>query len=132
MRHRFLIPLILAAAVAAPAAELPEPTYGPELQGFAYPFPLKHFALASQGESLQMAYMDVPPQGRPNGRTAVLMHGKNFCGATWEHQIASLSDAGYRVIVPDLVGFGESSHRSDVDYHYAAQAQRLHLREGLA
>jgi len=31
----------------------------------------------------------------------------------------------YRVIVPDLVGFGESSHRADVDYHYAAQAERL-------
>jgi pimeloyl-ACP methyl ester carboxylesterase len=30
------------------------------------------------------------------------------------------------VIVPDLVGFGESTHRADVDYHYAAQARRLH------
>ncbi len=30
------------------------------------------------------------------------------------------------MIVPDLVGFGESTHLRDVDYHYAAQAERLH------
>ena len=32
----------------------------------------------------------------------------------------------YRVIAPDLPGFGESTHRLDSDYHYAAQARRLH------
>ena len=120
MRHVFLIPLLLAAAVAASAAE---PTYGPELQGFDYPYPLKHFAFASQGEPLQMAYMDVAPAAPANGRTAVLMHGKNFCGATWEHQIASLSAAGYRVIVPDQVGFCASTKPAHYQYSFQQLAR---------
>ena len=31
----------------------------------------------------------------------------------------------YRVVIPDLVGFGESSHPADADYSYDAQADRL-------
>ena len=54
-----------------------------------------------------MSYMDISA-ARPNGRTVVLLHGKNFCGATWEGVIPALSDAGYRVVVPDQVGFCRS------------------------
>ena len=81
--------LLTASTTAALAA-----TYGPELQGFQYPYPLEHFHFQSQGESLQMGYMDVPAKGTANGRAVVLMHGKNFCGATWEGSIKALSDAG--------------------------------------
>ena len=123
MRHLLLVPLILATAVATPAAEPSAPTYGPELQGFAYPYPLKHFAFVSQGESLQMAYMDVAPAAHPNGRTAVLMHGKNFCGATWEHQITSLSGAGYRVVVPDQIGFCASTKPAHYQYSFQQLAR---------
>jgi len=119
MRHVFLIPLVLATAVATAA----EPSYGPELQGFDYPYPLKHFAFASQGESLQMAYMDVAPAAPANGRTAVLMHGKNFCGATWEHQIASLSGAGWRVIVPDQIGFCAATKPAHYQYSFQQLAR---------
>jgi pimeloyl-ACP methyl ester carboxylesterase len=34
-----------------------------------------------------MAYMDVPPEGTGNGRTVVLLHGKNFFGAYWRDTI---------------------------------------------
>jgi pimeloyl-ACP methyl ester carboxylesterase len=56
-----------------------------------------------------MAYMDVAPSANANGRTALLLHGKNFCGATWEATIAALSGAGYRVVAPDQIGFCASS-----------------------
>ena len=123
MRHFFLAPLILAAAVATPAAEPSAPAYGPELQGFDYPYPLHHYAFTSQGEALQMAYMDVAPTATANGRTAVLMHGKNFCGATWEHQIASLSGAGWRVIVPDQIGFCASTKPAHYQYSFQQLAR---------
>jgi pimeloyl-ACP methyl ester carboxylesterase len=55
-----------------------------------------------------MAYMDVAPD-KSNGKTIVLLHGKNFCGATWEGVIPALTGAGYRVIVPDQIGFCKSS-----------------------
>ncbi len=120
MRQVFLIPLLLATAASASAAP---PSYGPELQGFAYPYPLKHFAFDSQGESLQMAYMDVAPAAPANGRTAVLMHGKNFCGATWEHQIASLRQAGWRVVVPDQIGFCASTKPAHYQYSFQQLAR---------
>lgn len=83
--------------------------YGPQLEGFEYPHPLQHFELDSQQQKLAMGFMDVKPSGKANGRTAVLLHGKNFCGATWQASIKVLSDAGYRVIAPDQIGFCSSS-----------------------
>jgi pimeloyl-ACP methyl ester carboxylesterase len=91
---------------AAPAAA--QSAYGPELEGFDYPYQVKQFEFHSQGKRLHMAYMDIQPSS-PNGRSVVLMHGKNFCAATWEPTIKPLVQAGYRVIAPDQVGFCKSS-----------------------
>ena len=66
--------------------------------------------------------MDVPPWGEANGRTVVLLHGKNFCGATWEAQIAALADAGYRVIAPDQIGFCKSSKPGRYQFSFAQLA----------
>jgi len=53
--------------------------------------------------------MDVKPQGAANGRTILLLHGRNFPSSYWEPTIKVLAGAGYRVVVPDQVGFGKSS-----------------------
>ena len=106
-RHLCLLLPILALSFS-PALAADAPAYGPELEGFDYPYPVKQFAFSSQGQDLHMAYMDVAPAGPARG-TIVLLHGKNFCGATWEGSIKALSDAGYRVIAPDQIGFCKSS-----------------------
>jgi pimeloyl-ACP methyl ester carboxylesterase len=80
----------------------------PQLADFEYPYAVHHYDFQSQGQSLEMAFMDVEPHV-PNGRSIVLLHGKNFCGATWEASIVPLSEAGYRVVVPDQIGFCKSS-----------------------
>jgi pimeloyl-ACP methyl ester carboxylesterase len=108
MTRRRRLLLIAALLACAPAIAAETPAYGPELEGFDYPYSVKQFAFASQGQNLHMAYMDVAPAGAPRG-TIVLLHGKNFCGATWEASIKVLSEAGYRVIVPDQIGFCKSS-----------------------
>jgi pimeloyl-ACP methyl ester carboxylesterase len=108
--------LSLSPLFSAYAAD--EPAYGPELEGFSYPYPVQHYRFNSQGASLHMAYMDVKPS-EPNGRTVVLMHGKNFCGATWASSIDVLSKAGYRVVAPDQIGFCKSSKPER--YHYTFQ-----------
>ena len=92
--------------------------YGPELEGFAYPYPVRHYAFMSQQASMQMAFMDVAPTGVANGRTVVLMQGKNFCSATWEQTIGALSHAGYRVIAPDQIGFCASSKPAHYQYKF--------------
>ncbi|MFJ4349094.1 alpha/beta fold hydrolase [Pseudomonas sp. NPDC089401] len=118
--------LALACLVGAPAIAAESPTYGKQLEGFAYPHPLKHFDFLSQGQNLQMGYMDVPAKGQANGRSVVLMHGKNFCAATWESTVDALSEAGYRVIAPDQVGFCTSSKPAAYQYSFQQLASNTH------
>jgi pimeloyl-ACP methyl ester carboxylesterase len=40
----------------------------------------------------------------------LLLHGLGACGASWALQIPALVDAGYRVIAPDVRGFGQSTY----------------------
>jgi pimeloyl-ACP methyl ester carboxylesterase len=107
------------------AAASDTPAYGPELQGFEYPYPVQQFTFTSQRESLHMAYLDVRP-GNANGRTAVLMHGKNFCAATWRATIDALAAAGYRVIAPDQIGFCKSSKPERYQYSFQQLALNTH------
>jgi len=111
------ITLLAAAAFTATVAQA-APVYGPELEGFSYPHPQQHFRFTSQGQQLQMTYMDVAPTGPSNGRTVVLMHGKNFCGATWDDNITALSAAGYRVVAPDQIGFCASTKPAQYQYSF--------------
>ncbi|MBR0857707.1 alpha/beta fold hydrolase [Bradyrhizobium liaoningense] len=101
--------LIASPLVCANAAEAaPREPYGIALEGFAYPYPVHLLPVVNDGEQLGMAYMDVAPQ-QPNGRTVVLLHGRNFPSSYWAPVIKMLSEAGYRVVVPDQIGFGKSS-----------------------
>ncbi len=115
---------VLAGGAAPAQAE--SPTYGPELQGFAYPWPVHDFAFESQGQRVVMRYMDVAPTANANGRTAVLLHGKNFCAATWEGTIRALNDAGYRVIAPDQIGWCKSTKPERYQFTFQQLATNTH------
>jgi len=116
MRRAIMIcfSIIVSGLSCAQAAELAarEPSarepYGIALEGFAYPYPVHLLPLVNNGEQVRMAYMDVAP-AQPNGRTVVLLHGRNFPSSYWAPVIRTLSEAGYRVVVPDQIGFGKSS-----------------------
>jgi pimeloyl-ACP methyl ester carboxylesterase len=110
-----LFAALLTAFMALPlasgrAAEMREP-YGIGLEGYPYPHPVNMLPLVNDGEQLRMAYMDVAPT-QPNGRVALLLHGRNFPASYWAPVIKTLTDAGYRVVVPDQIGFGKSSKPS--------------------
>jgi pimeloyl-ACP methyl ester carboxylesterase len=98
--------IIVASLFAAVGAE--HTAYGPELEGFTYPYEVRRFEFKSQRQNIAMAYMDAAPSAA-NGRIAVLLHGANFCAATWRQTIEVLRQAGYRVITPDQIGFCKSS-----------------------
>ncbi|OYW87640.1 MAG: alpha/beta hydrolase, partial [Pseudomonadales bacterium 32-61-5] len=82
-----LKPIIVSALMIGISIPASAAGYGPHLEGFAYPYPTVKFELTTQWQSLSMNYMDVAPTGKANGRTVVLLHGKNFCGATWDGTI---------------------------------------------
>ena len=106
---RLIAALVLALAVAAPSLGRAAEPYGIGLEGFPYPHPVSLLTLSEDEDGLRMAYMDVKPTGAANGRSALLLHGRNFPSSYWETAITALTGAGYRVIVPDQVGFGKSS-----------------------
>lgn len=116
----------LAQEGPVPQAVSDKPVYGPQLEGFVYPHALKRYTFVSQGYPLQMGYMDVAPASVPNGRVVVLLHGKNFCGATWEDSVEQLRQAGYRVIVPDQIGFCTSSKPDHYQYSFQQLAINTH------
>lgn len=93
---------------------------------FTYPYPLKVYHFTSQNQDLEMAFMDVQSTTNATSGTdkvAVLFHGKNFCGATWNETIIQLSNNGYRVIVPDQVGWCKST--KPVGYQFTFQQLAL-------
>lgn len=117
-----LVAACLSALFAAPAAAQEARPLGANLEDFAYPWPVNRFEVAVGATRAQMAYLDVQPV-RPNGRSVVLLHGKNFCGATWEDTARALSNAGYRVLIPDQIGFCKSSKPQEAQYTFAMLAR---------
>jgi len=81
----------------------------------------KFFELQVEHQALRMAYRDLAPTAAPNGRTVVLLHGKNFSGFYWERVMTMLAAQGFRVIAPDQLGFGASS-RPELHYSFHQMA----------
>ena len=121
MKNTFLIlALLLAGSLSAQQNSLP--TASLNLENIEYPFPVQYIRLQIQGEALRMAYMDVPAE-KPNGKTVVLLHGKNFNSAYWEQTATELAKNGYRVVMPDQIGFGKSSKPQRIQYSFQLLAQ---------
>ncbi len=91
------------------------------LENVNYPFPVKFINVQADGQDLRMAYMDIKP-ANPNGKTLMLFHGKNFGGYYWTDVIKALSSKGFRVVVPDQIGFGKSS-KAIIHYSFHQLAQ---------
>lgn len=109
--------LILVFSDAGAARETQPEALGIAMEGYDYPYPVRHLDAEIERQDVRMAYMDVKPAAGPNGETVVLMHGKNFFGAYWADTIRMLSAHGFRVIVPDQIGFGKSS-KPDIYYSF--------------
>lgn len=98
-----------------------------------YPFPSKYLPLNLYGQDVRMAYMDVPPAGAANGHTVVLLHGNNFAGFYFGNIAEALSEAGFRVIIPDQMGYGRSS-KPIIPYSFndfARNTRAVLLSEGI-
>ena len=65
--------------------------------------------------ALRMAYLD-----EGGGPVVVLLHGEPSWSFLYRSMIPPLVAAGFRVVAPDLIGFGRSDKPvDDVDYTYA-------------
>jgi pimeloyl-ACP methyl ester carboxylesterase len=91
-----------------------------------YPYPSSYLPITLYGQDLRIAYMDVPPSGTPNGHTVVLLHGNNFAGFYFGGPIDALRKEGFRVVVPDQIGYGRSS-KPIMPYTFDDMARNTHV-----
>jgi pimeloyl-ACP methyl ester carboxylesterase len=118
MIWRFLVlSIALLLGGSPPQLWAQEAPLGIALEGFEYPFPVSFFPVRINGEELRVAYMDVAPTSPGNGQAVLLLHGRNFPSSYWAPTIKALTAAGYRVVAPDQLGFGNSS-KPVFDYHF--------------
>jgi len=87
-----------------------------------YPFPVSYLPLTLYGQDVRIAFMDVAPSGPANDHTVVLLHGNNFAGFYFGPVIDVLRKEGFRVVVPDQIGYGRSS-KPIIPYHFADMAR---------
>ncbi len=59
-----------------------------------------------------------------DGPLVVLAHGFPDLSATWHRQVGVLVEAGYRVVAPDMRGYGHSGRPSDVSAYSTREAGR--------
>jgi pimeloyl-ACP methyl ester carboxylesterase len=121
MFRRHLAAIACLAMLPATTAAQTIPL-GANLERFDYPAPVRWFEANSQGHAVRMAFLDWPATAAPNGTTIVLLHGKNFCAATWGDTARGLAAVGYRVIAPDQIGFCKSSKPSGYQYSFHTMA----------
>jgi pimeloyl-ACP methyl ester carboxylesterase len=132
-----LLPIVLCLAGAALAQEKAPADVQPgsiTYEDVSYPYPVMYLPLTVYGQDVRMAYMDVPPAVAPNGRTVMLFHGMNFGGFYFGGPIETLRKAGFRVIVPDQIGFARSS-KPVIPYNFhdmAANSRKLLQSLGIA
>jgi len=70
------------------------------------------------GTALRIHYIDEGPRDAP---VVLMMHGEPTWSYLYRHMIGPVAQAGYRVVAPDLIGFGKSDKpAAKSDYSYAA------------
>jgi len=84
-------------------------TPDPLLEGLPdFPFAAHHRTV----EGLRLAHVD-----EGDGAPVVFWHGEPTWSYLWRKVMPPVRDAGYRVIAPDLVGFGRSDKPTDLDFY---------------
>ncbi len=78
-----------------------------------YPFAFNYVGI---GDAMTMHYVD---EGPKKGEVVLLLHGEPSWSYLYRHMIPVFVKHGYRVIAPDLIGFGKSDKPTDMnDYSY--------------
>lgn len=111
----FILIITLSLITCGPAADPSKPVFNKTLDSFEYFAPVDYFTIQTQRQKLKMAYIDLNPKAE---KTALLLHGKNFSGYYYEKIAQELAGRGYRVVIPDQIGFGKSSKPENYQFSF--------------
>lgn len=76
-----------------------------------YPFSPNYFSIGG----LRMHFVDHGPRDAAN--TVLMLHGEPTWSFLYRKMISKVTDAGHRVIAPDLIGFGKSDKPVDKEFY---------------
>ena len=65
-------------------------------------------------DGMRMHYID---EGKDNEKTIFLLHGQPSWSYLYRHMVPLFVEAGYRVVAPDLIGFGKSDKPVSSEAH---------------
>jgi pimeloyl-ACP methyl ester carboxylesterase len=71
----------------------------------------------AEANGIRMHYID---EGQ--GPLVILLHGFPYLWYMWRRQIAALAEAGFRVVVPDQRGFGQTDRPDSIEAYDISQA----------
>lgn len=89
-----------------------------DLPGYAF---APHYVEVRGGTDVDIRVHYVDEGSRDAGETVLLLHGEPTWSYLYRKMIPVLVDAGHRVVVPDLVGFGRSDKPTDRNDHTYAR-----------
>ena len=84
-----------------------------------YPYKPNYLTINDRTDdsALRIHYID---EGNPTAQAVLMLHGEPSWSYLYRKMVAPFVDAGYRVIAPDLPGFGKSDKPAKrTDYSYA-------------
>jgi haloalkane dehalogenase len=87
-----------------------------------YPFSPNYLNVPNgEGGALRMHFVDEGPRG---GAPVLMLHGEPSWSYLYRKMIPIVAGAGYRVVAPDLIGFGKSDKPTErSDYTYARHVE---------
>ncbi len=81
-----------------------------------YPFAPHYLTVTdADGTDLRIHYLD---EGHPDAPVVLLMHGEPSWSYLYRKFVPDLVSRGFRVIAPDLIGFGKSDKPAATDRLY--------------
>lgn len=122
MKKRYLIAGISGAAAAAIAAKLltrPRDVDWEKNRNVVFHDDRSRFTVV---DGTRIHYQEA---GDGNSPAMILIHGFASSTLVWSKVLLPLAEAGYRVIAPDMLGYGYSSKPRNVEYTIGSQARMI-------
>jgi pimeloyl-ACP methyl ester carboxylesterase len=122
MKKRYLlagISGIVAGAVATKLLTRPQDVSWPDSLEFIYHPEHSWF---TRVDGIRLHYQEA---GDEDGPPIILIHGFISSNLIWSGTLLPLANAGYRVIAPDLPGYGYSDKPAGAEYTISSQAQAV-------
>ena len=122
MKKRYWIGGVSASALALVAAKLllrPRDVDWDENREAVFHADYSRFA---EVDGVRVHYQEA---GAIDAPPMILIHGFASSNLVWSKVLLELADAGFRVIAPDLLGYGYSGKPRELDYTIGSQARMI-------